>query len=115
VTQNEKKECFLHSRTLYCSALASLSVDLRVFGGDTCLAMEVFYLHLIVNTSDTLALISSLVLLSVEIAEEVVVEIFFPINYEVRAYGMLVFRYDLKISFCQVNNSAVALIIDFSF
>ena len=44
-----------------------------------------------------------------------VVEIYFPINYRVCAYGTLLFRYDLKISFSQVNNFAVALIINFSF
>jgi hypothetical protein len=30
-------------------------------------------------------------------------------------YGTLLFRYDLKLSFFQVNNFAVALIINFSF
>jgi hypothetical protein len=32
-----------------------------------------------------------------------------------RTYGALLFRYDLKLSFCQVDKFAVALIINFSF
>jgi hypothetical protein len=31
------------------------------------------------------------------------------------AYSMLLFRHDLKLSFCQVHNFVIALIINFSF